>query len=502
MAFKKSTAIRILQMSLFFLLVISVYVRFYKNHHELPKGCDEFGYLHMSEAISNGNLLNSHTKRPFFNELKQHLLNQGYTTKEMTWVMLPHAYHLDEHSNKVINQYPIGTSLLMSFIPKLYRQYLFPVVVVLLIYTLTFLVGLKEDRRTREKQFTLITIFILLSILIAPFLTEYTSVNSVAPTFGFLLAAGVCYSRNWRVAALLIAITVNFRLANVLLISPILIHQLLQYGETKNFNYLARSVSQTLIILLVIGILPYSLYTKLLVDSFLASTYSSIDQASANLEMAILNFKYYFINENKWLIVSFLSLMVLYFLNFNDKKKTYLSFSFSLLFIYLFFLFHAAKTPYYPYGLSLIMIGVIIQKVSTLNPKKKILFPALNFIALVGLLAIFITNYSKYKSIKEIPTSLEIQDLKACFETYDVVWGELKTGTIEYATSTPTMRFYWGNQKIREEIMIWLKNNNYKQAIFLNDLVLNKEEIERLNNELHFIPNHDKINKCGVLLEL
>ena len=64
------------------------------------------------------------------------------------------------------------------------------------------------------------------------------------------------------------------------------------------------------------------------------------------------------------------------------------------------------------------------------------------------------------------------------------------------------MRFYWGNQKIREEIMIWLKNNNYKQAIFLNDLVLNKEEIERLNNELHFIPNHDKINKCGVLLEL
>ena len=97
---------------------------------------------------------------------------------------------------------------------------------------------------------------------------------------------------------------------------------------------------------------------------------------------------------------------------------------------------------------------------------------------------------------------MEIQDLKECFETYDVVWGELKTGTIEYATSTPTMRFYWGNQKIREEIMIWLKNNNYKQAIFLNDLVLNKEEIERLNNELHFIPNHDKINKCGVLLEL
>ena len=125
---------RIVQISIFLLVIATVYVRFYKNHQELPRGCDEFGYLHMAEAIENGKLLESHTYRPFIKDLTNHLNGLGFAKEDYAWVIVSHAYHLDASSNKIINQYPVGTSALMSLFPKELRQYFFPVVIALLIY--------------------------------------------------------------------------------------------------------------------------------------------------------------------------------------------------------------------------------------------------------------------------------------------------------------------------------------------------------------------------------
>ena len=496
------TVNRILQISIFLLVLLTVYVRFYKNHYELPKGCDEFGYLHMADAIQEGKLLNEHTERPFIEDLTRYLSEKGYNQKEYSWIIAPHAYHLDEGSNKIINQYPIGTSSLMAAFPKAQRQFLFPVIVVFLIYALTLLVSFKQDKDIRGKQFTLTSLFILISIISAPFLTEYINVNSVAPTFGLLLAAGICMKRNWRLAAFLIALTVNFRLANVLLFAPLFIYQLTNFLGSKDFKTLFRSVFETSLILLLVGILPYMLYTKLLLNEFLASTYSSIDQAPASIDMLLTNLKYYFIDENKWFIVNTLCLGLMYVVNGRKNAKLFISFVVSLVLVYLFFVFHAAKTPYYPYGIALLLLGVIIQKTSrtlTLTPSIRTF---LSGATIVVLLIVLFSNGSKFQNLQKLPQNKETSKLQNCFEGYDVVWGELKTGTIEYATATPSMRFNWGSKTVRDDIMMWLKNNGYKQVIFLNDLELNENELQRLKNKFNLSVNENHFVNCGLLLEL
>tara|TARA_B110000046_G_scaffold52102_1_gene58132 strand:+ start:6270 stop:7136 length:867 start_codon:yes stop_codon:yes gene_type:complete len=288
----------------------------------------------MANAIQEGKLLNDHTERPFIEDLARYLSEKGYNQKEYSWIITPHAYHLDECSNKIINQYPIGTSSLMAAFPKAQRQFLFPVIVVFLIYALTLLVSFKQGKDIRSKQFTLTSLFILISIISAPFLTEYININSVAPTFGLLL------------------------------------------------------------------------------------------------------------------------------------------------------------------------LGVLIQKTSrtlTLTPSIRTF---LSGATIVVLLIVLFSNISKFQDLQKLPQNTETSKLQNCFEGYDVVWGELKTGTIEYATTTPSMRFNWGSKTVRDDIIMWLKNNGYKQVIFLNDLELNENELQRLKNKFNPSVNENYFVNCGLLLEL
>ena len=64
------------------------------------------------------------------------------------------------------------------------------------------------------------------------------------------------------------------------------------------------------------------------------------------------------------------------------------------------------------------------------------------------------------------------------------------------------MRFNWGSKTVRDDIMMWLKNNGYKQVIFLNDLELNENELQRLKNKFNLSVNENHFVNCGLLLEL
>lgn len=499
-----STINRILQISIFLIALCTVYVRFYKNHVELPKGCDEFGYLHMAEAISKGDLLNSHTNRPFFKPLKKHLITKGYSIEEFAWIVAPHAYHINKKSGKIINQYPIGTSSLISIIPKEQRQFLFPLICILLLFILPFMVSIKENKQVQSLQFTLVSLFILVTIITGPFLTEYINVTSVAPTFGLLLAAGICFRFNWKFAAVLIALSINFRLANLILLFPLYLFHILNFVRSKSTQALVTTFSTTTIIGFVLGLLPYSIYTSLLLNDFITSTYSSIDQAPATFNMILSNIEYYFISENNWLYVSLLTLFPLLFFTLRVKRNTHLLIILLLSFLltYLFFILHAAKTPYYPYGIALLFTGILIRELSTYKIIKLKTQIILNSIIIVGLGITLITNFNKFISIRNTTPNNESQALLDCFGNYDVVWGNLKTGTIEYATGVATMRYNWGGANVRNDIMIWLKDNNYKQAIFLNDLEIRKEELIELKKTMNISLSNNHLLTCGSIIEL
>ncbi|MDB9775645.1 hypothetical protein OAB47_05365 [Vicingaceae bacterium] len=218
--------------------------------------------------------------------------------------------------------------------------------------------------------------------------------------------------------------------------------------------------------------------------------------------MVFVNLKYYFLDENKWLILNIISLGVFYLLNRKKGGREMLTLSISFLLIYCYFILHAAKTPYYPYGLGLIVIGQIIENISRLDWRPSFVFTLLNSLILIGLVGILSDNYGKYEQSRKTPISLETDSLKECFDSYDVVWGEMQTGTVEYATGVPTMRFYWGTQLLRDKIMQWFQDNNYKQAIYLNDLKIDKNELRRLSKKFNASLNETNNSRCGLLMEL
>lgn len=106
--------------------VMLFYTEFEKHHRDLPAGCDEFGYLNMAKAITQNKLFKNHAERPFDKELLDYLRNTYPNPEDYTHLIAPHAYHYDAKASRVINQYPPGTSLLLSVFPINSRKPIFP----------------------------------------------------------------------------------------------------------------------------------------------------------------------------------------------------------------------------------------------------------------------------------------------------------------------------------------------------------------------------------------
>lgn len=485
-------------------LLVTVYVRFYPNHFDLPKGCDEFGYLQLADAISENITFNEHTPRNFLDELIPYLQKKGYTNKDYSWIVGPHAYHYNQDAKKVMNQYPPGTSLLLTALPKSQRQFLFPIVVLALFVPLFWL--FKKYNHSPAETELLFTSLLLLSIIFiitSPFLTEFTNVNSVSPTFALLIFAGVFIATHPKISLLLIAISINFRIANSILVPFFMLYY---------FNSLAPlPISQRFKKLIPIALLSflvafgvYGLYTYKLIGIPFASTYSEIDQRSIDLSLLTDNILYYLDFKSSWFLVNLTSYLIILalFLKKAIKKNAFVLISSSLFFTYLFFFFHAAKTPYYPYAIGMIMIGFLLHTLSEKITLNQVKLTYAKGAILIVLLVVISSHASKFNKFIAKDTAAEKALLNNCFSDYDVVWGDLKISTIEYAIGKPGMRFFWGNEQLRLDVMKWLANHNYRQIIYLNDLISRSEEVNRFieDNDMHFMIVEDK--GCGILIEL
>lgn len=172
----------------------------------------------------------------------------------------------------------------------------------------------------------------------------------------------------------------------------------------------------------------------------------------------------------------------------------------SALFTYLFFLFHQAKTPYYPYAIGIIMIGVLIDCLSELQfwTFKKLKMLKIGLI--ISFILVLTFRYKKYTNHQD--RSLERETLVGCFQGYDVLWGELKTGTVEYAVQIPAMRYLWGDNSTKIKTMKWLKQNNYKQVIYLNDLPGLQNEIVNLLTSNDISHTLIESRNCGPIIEI
>ena len=448
---------KLLLIILTYLLLSGAFIfNFSKSHNHLPTGCDEFGYLQLSEEFDKTN-----ERTLFLNPLISDLKEKEFDYREYAWLITPHAYHIAKEKSVPVNQYQPGTSFLLSFFAKDVKQILFPGLVVLLSGLIAFIFSLNSKN---NKLHQLIFTFLSISFFAVPFLSEFSRINSLAFTFPLLLVAGAIFKDKPFAALLLVVFSINFRIANALIAIPFGIWFLWKGKPFDNFWKWG---------LLLLALLPILLYQWMVMGNPIATTYSANDLGFNNLTQAVANLKYYFDFGKGWFKVHFILLMIFGGLFFYKKefRSTILFWLILTGINYLYFLFHSIQINYYPYATAIIGMGILgdfIFRIVAFKHFQKILLG----IALV----VFIISCVRYnqKNIKSLETNNTEQQLMGAVANVDVVWGNMYTGTTEYVHHNHGMRYFAGTKRSRLFVVKWLKDHDYQQAFILNDLGLDK----------------------------
>ncbi len=457
-------------------------LKFSQSHEKMPIGCDEFGYLNLAKSISGQGV----SEKLYLLQLLDTLRSSSVTEYEIAWMITPHAYHVIPNTNKIINQYPPGTSLILSIFPIQFRQIVFPFICIFMLCLFTIF----SQSKSLDKSFNLFDIvfpaFLFLMMVSAPFTTELSRINSLAPTFGLLLAAGMLLSKNPMAAAFMVGLSINFRIANTLMLFPIIL-----FLPFKIF-YKSENFKSNFLILIKFGLitfistLPLFIYNTMEMGNPFSTTYSSIDQAYNSRIGVIDNIKFYFDLDQLWLRIHLIVLVVILILNLIGKlslKQLLSTASFAIL-NYLFFILHTVKMDYYPYATAIILLGFIFNIFSTikLNAKFDSYYKGCFTVWIITLILVGGMRYFK----KPHQSFEESKQRYIALCQYDIVWGDLFSGTSEYVCNNSGFRYGITTPRARKIALNFLKSNNYKQAILLDDNTVPEQVILAEIQELGF----------------
>ncbi len=469
---------------LFLLLALcttGAYFKFHKNHEDIPIGCDEFGYMSLAKAFDEGTTYQEHVKRPYLPALLDTLRHQGITEREIQWLVVPHAYYVVPGTNQIINQYPPGTSWVLSWIPLAFRQVSFPGIAMFLFLLFPSLALFLTHKEPWPGALLILMIFTFYATLSTPILNEFTRINSLAFTFGLLIAAGILLKNKPLLSCLLIALSANFRLVNVLLLLPLLFFVPAQLKITRQNILLWFKLGWKYLLIITLALSPYIIYMYRLRGNPLLPTYASNDTA---LNTNVLsNIRFYFDPLEGLFqlhLIAIALLFVLFLYNKISIKAFFSLLAFPLL-NYLFFIFHQVQMNYYPYASFFILFGFLLNhfdlKSWTYNrPKTAKLF------CLVLALAILTDGIISYHSQSHKTFETAQNEYKALC-SYQIVWGELLPSASEYVCKNNGFKFSTSTSRARKITMQFLFQKHYPQLFILKDIPDNgmmvKEEIKQ-----------------------
>ncbi|GEM_PF-1120520 len=473
---KYFTKMIIVQLLLSAVFLVIVSLKYASHHSALPVGCDEFGYLNLAKAIDTGTVLSNHVERPFFSGLLTFLGQEGIDRSLYENLIVPHAYHLK--GEKVINQYPPGISTLLSFFPFEYRKIIFPGILIV-VTAIPIIISLIVARAPPLLSFGILALSLGIVSFVYPFSLEFERINSVAPTYGLLFGAGLVFTTSPVLALVFISMTTIFRIANVLLIAPFFLYFL--FINLKVFD-LRSIIKRSLVgasIVLASGLGAYLVYVALLTGNPFLVTYGAVDTAFIPTGKFIRSLNFYIGLNRPWFVVHLVALFLLSVAALKNKRmRSLLLFGLGIsLLNYLFFLTHKVRVSYYPYGSASILVGLVLYSIFLYEPtkfKKQLLSILILGVGIYGSLTF---KSSKFPSSDEF--NRNISKFKNIFAHYEVVWAELRAGTIEYATDVPTFRYNWGDATTRRKIIKWLYDNKYNQAIWISDDRMKRDTVSK-----------------------
>ncbi|MEO5581833.1 MAG: hypothetical protein ABIR66_04025 [Saprospiraceae bacterium] len=450
-------------------------LKFSHHHERIPLGCDEFGYLNLTKAFDENHEFKLPPQKAYLSGLIDTLRKCSIPDLDFAWMIGPHAYHLIPGTKKLINQYAPGTSMLMLVSGIAWRQITFPAIMMGLFIFLIVLIN-REQIKNRVTLFDFYLPALCLGmILMHPMQGVFQGINSLAPTFGFLFAAGMLLHSKPLLATFLIAITVNFRIVNGLMLLPVLLYLPFQWPIRKNNLYTNAALLTKYTLLITLAALPLFWYNYNLSGKLFFITHSIKDQENASWNGVIDNIKFYLSPIQRWLIVNiatFLATICLQRISKIDRRNLFLV-SF-LIINYAFFIIHRVKIGYYPYAPAIIFLGVIggLLMVIEYNEKKVAhLFILMTSIIFLLKGSLDYIHHRPHKSFTEYKSKY----LDLC--TYDIVWCDEYSGTAEYTCTNSGFRYAWGPTTARKIAFEYFKNHRLKQAILLFDIPINRSEI-------------------------
>lgn len=451
---------------------------FYKYHTHLPQGCDEFGYLFMAKALWDGKLFEDHTLRPFAPQLIEFLRKSSFPLKTYQYVICPHAYHLDSKTFKIINQYPPGTSLLLALAPLPFRQAGFVLFCWILFAVILMAAFYIEPSFSWKTSALWIGFYVLLFTFLEPVKIELQRVNSLAPTFGALIASGFLLKRRPAFSLFLLGFSCLFRISNVIFFVPFLCFYLGRTWErVKGLRWLLAGSVKGAALLLAGGLGLYFVYVYLLLGNPFASTYAYSDQKwTGSLAAFSLNLPFYL--KGPWFMVHVLFLLGfgIFVLKFKSGFREWIYAIALSLYNYAFCLFHEIRNPYYPYASAMIVFGMLMRLIDErMDKKSRVWSWVLSAMTLIFLAGPFFLSPTLNAGKSFIRDCRIYQD---CFGKYDVVWAFERSGTIEYTTGKAAFRYYWRKSDLTKEITLWLRQKGFKQAFWIEDINRPLNEVE------------------------
>ncbi|MBL7883920.1 MAG: hypothetical protein JNL69_07605 [Bacteroidia bacterium] len=466
------------------LFSLGAFLKFSDNQGSIPKGCDEFGYLNLAKSFSSNNSFSYENTRPYLKELVNVLKSDSVTAFEIAVMLTPYAYFTINDGDKVANQYPPATSYVLSLFSLGIRKKIFPAIAMFL-FLIIPIVFIKQFKEIVFIDLILVLLAFFIT-LTAPFITELNRVNSLAFTFGFLIAAGFLLKPKPLLSCFLIAITINFRIANVLMLFPLILFVDIALFRWKDNikKYFFTFLKYTFVVILAIS--PYLVYVYLLLGNPLASTYSTIDTETTFYFLS--NIKFYFYSNADWFVVHLILIVILsLFLHYKKIDwKLFLKYLLFPLVSYLFFMFHKVQVDYYPYASSMILVGIVIHHASLLEIRWRISNKWIAIFSIVIALISLLDGVNRYFSKEHISFEEDSFKYKVLCQ-YDIVWCDLLSGTTEYVCNNNGFKYDNFTLKAKKNAISFLKEKKYTQVILLNDNMLSPSEVinevEKMNFE-------------------
>ena len=463
------------------------FTRFYESYLHLPQGCDEFGYLNLAEAIRTGRTFDDHVDRPFFKPLINDLQKSGIEFGSYAWMLAPHAHHIDAHlKNKIINQYPPGTSLLGSILPKKDRPAELAFLSVFFSVFMALFAVLISFFHKFQKLFIgiyLIILFFYESFIRDPFESQYFSINSLIPTYGLLIGSGILLYRSPLISIIFMGLAANFRVANIILLAPLCFYYVFRLEKIEKNQW--RVYSKRMFFAFVASVFatsPYFLYTYFQIGNPFFSTYSSGDKQFANLKLILENFNAYISLNEFWFRAHLFPMTLLIVLTIFRKIpwKFALFIMTLIIYNYSFFVIHHVQMSYYPYATALLCFGILIYFLNRfefkIHKQSSIMVVAVLMCTFSGLIFLKVQKKRPFSHRELFETQSAV--LLQCFNDADMVWAEGGSSTVEYAIEKPGLRYNWGSEETRAYIMHWLLTHNYKQVIWQSDIEKSQDELE------------------------